>query len=423
MVNPILYAQKQHNIPKMIELSAYMIKACNANGNNNGIIETIDKVLSSESEIQPVDKAIILSKKMPALFTLGNCEEAINLANNDILPILENELSKNNDSEQMEELFSIWFDVSMWLANIYSLQGNTQSMPHIANIEETLKMNNIQNDEYIIRLKLGKAFSQVVSGNINDCFTTLNELKAFNSINYKKYQSRYNLILSFAKIMVGQSDSLKQKLFEYAMYSDDNYDNFGKHMFKLMFAKLLFNAGDYQKSIEIFNDELNFFAKEKIVTGALISWLYISKINLVTGTVESAENMALNALEVAQNPKFSQYHISVYLQKLIAEINMAKGDFDAAKMYLEKGMLIAKQFGLELAKIELYKLYIQLLQQLFMNPDTDKLEIINKINQLYQMTLTSIKKINYPILLEEVQKDYSEFLNYCQQNSISLNNK
>ena len=420
LVNPILYAQKQHNIPKMIELSAYMIKACDNNGNYNGIIETIDKIISSAQEIQPVDKAIILSKKMQALFFLGNCEEAINLANNDLLPVLENELSKNNESEQMEEMFSIWFDVSMWLANTYSLQGNTQSMPHIANIEETLKMNNIQNNEYLIRLKLGKAFAQVVLGNVNDCFATLNELKEIDFNSYKNYKSQYNLILSFAKIITGQSENLKQKLFEYAMYSDNNYDTFGKHMFKLMFAKLLLTSGDYQKSIEIFNEELNFFAKEKIVTGALISWMYISKINLLTGTVEAAENMALKALEVAQNPKFSQYHISVYLQKLIAEINISKGDFDVAKMYIEKGMLIAKQFGLELSKIELYKLYIQLLQQIFVNPEVDKLEVINKINQLYKMILTSAKNINSTVIVSEVQKDYSEFLNYCQQNSINL---
>ena len=420
LVKPILYAQKQQNIPKMIELSAYMIKACDKINNYNGILETIDMVLAADTGMKPFEKAIILSKKMPALFVLGNCDEAINLANNDLLPVLEEELSKSIDSEQMTELFNIWFDVSVSLANIYSLQGNSQSLPYISNIEETVKMNNLLNDKYLICLTLAKAFAHVVFGNLNDCFIALNSLSDMDFSNNKIYQSHYNIILSLAKICSGQSESLKKKLLEYAMYSDDNFDVFGKHVFKMLFAKLLFMSGDYLKSIEIFNEELNFFAKEKIVTGALISWLFISEINLRTGSADSAENMALKALEVAQNPKFSQYHISIYLQKLIAEINIEKGDFDAAKMYIEKAMLIAKQFDLELAKFELYKLYIRLLRQLLMNASVDVVETANKINLYYKLSIASLKKIHLAAVLNDIQEEYESFINYCNKNSIAL---
>ena len=420
LTKPVLYAQKQQNFPKMIELSAYVIKACSVIENHNGIIETIDMILSSNAGLQPLEKAIILSKKIPSLFVLGNCEEAINLANNDLIPVFEEELSKSADKQQFGELFDIWFEVSMYLANVYSLQGDVQSISYIANIEETLKMNNLQNDKYFIRLALGKAFAQVVLGSINDCFATLNSLSSFDFGNNNLYKSRFNIILSLAKIMSGQSESLKEHLFEYAMFSDDNYDIFGKHLFKLIFAKLLFDSEDYVKSIEIFNEELNYFAKEKIVTGALISWLFISCINLRTGSINSAEDMALKALDVAQNPKFSQYHISIYLQKLLAEIYIEKGDIDAAKMYIEKGMLIAKQFGLEYAKTELYKLYIQLLRHILVNTNSDKDDITGKINKLYQMAMASLQKIDFPKLLAEFQKEYNEFIDYCQRNSIDL---
>lgn len=420
LTQPVLYSQKQGNIPKLIELSAYMIKACEVIDNYNGIVETVDMVVSSSVNLQPLEKTIILSKKMKSLFVLGNCEEAINLANNDLLPVLEAELSKNNNPEQMEKLFEIWFDISINLANTYSLQGNTQSLAIIANIDETLKMNNIKNEEYSIRLSLSKAFAQTIMGCTSDCFDTLNNISPVVLGKNKLYKSQYNLILSLAKIMSEDIDDLKQKLFEFAKFSDDNFDKFGKHMFKLIFATLLFLSGDFAKSIEIFNDELNFFAKEKIVTGALLSWLFISRINLLTRNPESAENVAIKALEVAQNPKFSQYHISIYLQKLIAEVNIAKGDFDAAKMYIEKGMLIAKQFGLELAKIELYNSYIKLLEQVFVKPESDKNDTINKINQLYKSSLVSLQKLNSPVLTAKVQMAYSGFVNYCQQNSLQL---
>ena len=417
LTDSITAAGRLGNFPKMIELSAYMIKACNLAGDYNGVLETVDMVISSEAALQPFEKAVILSKKMNSLFTLGNCEAAINLANNDLLPVFEEELSKTDDYERIEKLFDMWFDVSITLANTYSLQGNIQSFNKIANIEETLKMNNIQKTEYTTRINLSKAFAKAVTGSVSDCFRLLNDIPKNNLAGDNRLKVQYNLILAFAKVLSGGSDEICQKLSEYIKSSDASSDKFSSHMFKLMSAVLLFNSKDYQKSIEIFNEELNFFAKEQIVTGAIVSWLYIARINLINGNVDSALNIADKALEIAQNPRFSQYHAAIYLQELISEINMIKGDAEAAQMYIEKAITAAKQSGLEYAKIELYRAYIKLLEQLMELPDTHKVETINKIKQIFNTSFSAVQTIKFPGLYEQIQKDYNEFSEYCSQHS------
>jgi hypothetical protein len=178
-----------------------------------------------------------------------------------------------------------------------------------------------------------------------------------------------------------------------------------------MLAWLMHKEGEYSQANIIFNEELTYFAKEKTVTGALIGWLFIAKNTLETAGIENAEHVAMKALEVAQNPKFSQYHITIYLQKLIAEINLLKGDLNSAKMYLEKGMLIAKQFGLDLARIELYRSYTKYLQ--IAQKDMAKEEqsgIKEKIQQIFEAIITDAERIKVPGLQENIKQDYNKIM-------------
>ncbi|MDO5304722.1 MAG: hypothetical protein Q4E87_04015, partial [bacterium] len=217
-----------------------------------------------------------------------------------------------------------------------------------------------------------------------------------------------NLIFSLNLVFSNVTDGLREILFEYAKYSENANDKFGKHIYKLMLAWLTYSEGEYVKANNIFDEELTYYAQEKIVTGALISWLFISKNALAIAGVESAEHVAMKALEVAQNPKFSQYHIAVYLQKLVAEINLAKGDASAAKMYLEKGMLIAKQFGLDLAQIELYRTYVKFLENtLAQAKGAERADIANKIENTYKSILEDAEKLKVPGLVESVKHDYA----------------
>lgn len=403
---PIIAAGENSDIIKLIDLCGYMIKVCYQLSDNNGVCETVDTIINTAGdEISSLDKVLILSRKLNALFNEGNCEEGINLANNDILPVLEEELSKNNDPEFSQKLFAIWFDTSIALVKLYALQGNSKSVEIVENTSEILKMNNIEEAIYTIKLLLAKAFACTVIGKIQESVNILKQVEQMPEYDNEQFVLERNLIFALNLVFSNVKDGLRDILFEYAKYSANANDNIGKHIYKLMLAWLTYSEGEYVKSNNIFDEELTYYAQEKIVTGALISWLFIAKNALAIAGIESAEHVAMKALEVAQNPKFSQYHITVYLQKLIAEINLAKGDTSAAKMYLEKGMLIAKQFGLDLAQIELYRTYVKFLESaLSHSKGTERAEILGKIENTYKTMLEEAEKLKVPGLAEEIEK-------------------
>lgn len=405
---PIVTARENSDIVKLIDLCGYMIKICYQLSDYNGVCETVDMIINAAGdEISPLEKSLVLSRKLNALFYEGNCEEGINLANNDIIPTLEEELAKNNDPEFSQSLFTTWFDTSMALVKLYALQGNSKSIEIVENTAEILQMNNIEDIVYTIKLSLARAFALTVIGKIQESVNLLKSIEQIPDYDNPQFILERNLIFSLNLVFANVTDGLREILFEYAKYSENENDKFGKHIYKLMLAWLTYAEGEYVKANNIFDEELTFYAQEKIVTGALISWLFIAKNALAIAGVESAEHVAMKALEVAQNPKFSQYHVAVYLQKLVAEINLAKGDASAAKMYLEKGMLIAKQFGIDLAQIELYRTYVKFLENtLSQAKGADRADIINKIESTYKSILQDAEKLKVPGLTESVKKDY-----------------
>lgn len=406
---PIVNARENSDIVKLIDLCGYMIKICYQLSDNNGVCETVDMIINAAGEeISPLEKSLILSRKLTALFNEGNCEEGINLANNDILPILEEELAKNNDPEFSQRLFTTWFDTSMALVKLYALQGNSKSIEIVENTSEILQMNNIEDVIYTIKLSLVKAFALTVIGKIQESVGILKSIEQIPEYDNPQFILERNLIFSLNLVFSNVTNGLREILFEYAKYSENANDKIGKHIYKLMLAWLTYSEGEYVKANNIFDEELTYYAQEKIVTGALISWLFIAKNALAIAGVESAEHVAMKALEVAQNPKFSQYHIAVYLQKLVAEINLSKGDASAAKMYLEKGMLIAKQFGLDLAQIELYRTYVKFLENtLAQAKGAERADIANKIENTYKSILEDAEKLKVPGLVESVKNDYA----------------
>lgn len=423
---PITIAKEEENALKVISLGSYLIKACYLASDYNGVIETIDLIIkSAENELSPLDKALILSKKLEALFKTGNCEEGINLGNNDIISKLEEALSKENDENLAHSLFNAWFESSVAMIKLYALQGNSKSVEIADNTEEIMQMNGIQNPLYTVKLNLAKAFALTVIGKIKDSEKILKTLEDMPEFDNKEFISQKNLIFAMNLVFSDRTENLREILFNFAKYADDANDKVGKHIFKLILAWQTSQEGEFAKANMIFNDELTFFAQEKIVTGALISWMFIAQNTLMTETedsIQSAENTAMKALEVAQNPKFSQYHIAVYLQKLIAEINLLKGDGAAAKMYLEKGMLIAKQFGLDLAQIELYRTFAQFLGYSMSLPDSNVPVIADKANKIYQAAIFAADKLSISGLTDKIQKEKQDFTNYCQQNGIALKN-
>ncbi|MBQ2645374.1 zinc ribbon domain-containing protein [bacterium] len=417
----ITEAGNNENQVKIVDLCGYLIKACYITSDYNGVIESVDIIFKyAENNLSPLDKALILTKKLKALFKTGNCEEGINIANNDIIGKLEEALSKENDEKLAQSLFSAWFETSINMVRLYALQGNSKALEIADNTAEIMQMNEIHNAEYTVELKLSKAFALTIVGRFIESDKIIKEVENIPEYDNKEYIAFRNLIFTMNMVFTGNIENLKEMLFDYARYAENANDQLSKHIYKVILGWITYKEGNYSQANIIYNDELTYFAKEKIVTGALLSWLLIAQSTLMTEDVENAEHIAIKALEVAQNPKFSQYHVAVYLQKLIAEINLMKGDSAAAKMYLEKGMLIAKQFGLEYGQIELYRVYAQFLGMMMMQEGADKNLLADRADKIYQAAIVSADKLKLVKLVDVITTERNELHNYCKQNGVLI---
>lgn len=419
---PIMQAKEANNAAKMIELGGFIIKACYEKEDFYGVVETADLILSAAKDrISPLEAAIIKSKKLTALLKTGLCEEGINLAVNEIIPTVEESLANENDESTAQKLLEVWVDSSIELIKLYALQGNSKSIEIADNTFEILKNNNIENPDYNIRLSIAKSFALCVKGCVTDSIMLIREVEKNPEYNKKRYINDRNLIFCLNMALCNYTDGLNDSLFKYAKFAKDINTQFEKHIFKLIFAWLTYFEGNHLKASIMFNDELTHFAEEKIVTGALLSWLFIAKTTFETKGAESAEHIAAKALEIAQNPKFLQYHTAVYLHKIIAETNILKGDLNTAKIHLEKGMTISKQFGLDLAQVELYRTYAKFLVRTIMPAEeSSRTEIAVKTSKIYQVAMITAEKIKVPGLSVQIQEEIKSFNEFCKGNNIII---
>ena len=57
-------------------------------------------------------------------------------------------------------------------------------------------------------------------------------------------------------------------------------DNFTKNILKTLLAKLLKENNQTKKALEILEEQVAYFAKEKVATGVLLSWYYQRNIHI-----------------------------------------------------------------------------------------------------------------------------------------------
>lgn len=422
--NVISNAKKAGDTNRIIDLCGYVVNSCYSTGNFYGVIEAINMIINLVGDIiSPSETALIKSRKLKALFKIGNCEEVINLINNEILSELENALARpETPKNKLTLIYESWLETSLTLADAYSLQGNSKGFEIIDNILEIMQINKLESKYYQTKAALTKALSSTVSGRIKKSYDILNEItEAYkNDVLNPEFLSQWNLIYIINALLTHKFDNLKEELFSLATFANNTNDQFTKNIIKTILGYMLQRDENYQKSLEIYNEEVTYFAKEKIATGALLCWYFIATNTLTIDGADKALDIASRALDVAQNPKINNYNFIVYLQKFIAEIYIIKGDLDATKMYLEKALLIAKQFGMSYAQVELYLAYAKYLEEVISIKVVNKSEVAQNTLQMFEYATSIAVDLDLGNMITEVNKEKAAFKTYCQLNSIDI---
>jgi tetratricopeptide (TPR) repeat protein len=187
-----------------------------------------------------------------------------------------------------------------------------------------------------------------------------------------------------------------------------------------MLAKVLKENNQAKRALEILEEQVAYFAKEKVATGVLLSWYLIAEIKLITNGTQFALDIATKALDIAQSPNINNYYFIVLFNKLIGEIYLAKQDFESAKVYFKKSLFIAKQFDLEFLQVKIYLQCAKLFQELALPKSASRSEYIKQALKMFQNAKNVSIVSTQTALQKNIKEELNIFTSFCRLNGISL---
>lgn len=407
-----------------IELLGYLASVSMKNGNYWGAIECADNVLSKIPEEFDFERALIKSRKIRPLVRLGNYGQAVNLIDLEIMPEFEKVLykGKNTPSINIKELYQLWIEVYFDFAEALTFQGNRRAFDIIKLIFEIINKNKITDSAIICKAHLALALANSVKGDIKTSEKILDDiLKEFSLDSMDSFiVSRWNFIDILNKFIKKDYNSLYTELFNVVAYANNVNDNFTKNILKTMLAKILQDKQDTKKALEILEEQVAYFAKEKVATGVLLSWYLIAQVRLITKGTQFALDIATKALDIAQSPSINNFYFMALFNRLIGEIYIAKQDCESAKVYIEKSIFIAKQFDLQEILVQNYIQYAKLYQELALPKTSMRASYIKQTLAMFQAAKNVSITAEHPHLQRRIKEELAVLNSFCKLNGIVL---
>ena len=407
-----------------IDLLAYLASSTMKMGNYWGTIECVENVLSKIPEELELERALIESRKIKPLVCLGNYGQVVNLIDNDVMPILQKYLTKGRDLSVIKasELYDLWLGIYFELAEALTFQGDSRMFDIVKLIFDIIEKNKVTEPIVLCKVHLALALANTMKGDLKTSEKILDDLlKEYSLDNMDVFiVSRWNFIDILNKFLKKDYDNIQSELFNVVAYANNANDNFTKNILKTMLAKILSDKNENKKALEILDNQVAYFAKEKVATGVLLSWLLISEIRLITKGTQFALDVATKALDIAQGPNINNYYFIALFNKLIGEIYIAKQDFESAKVYIEKSIFVSRQFNLQGILVDDYIQYAKYYQELALPKSSMRGEYIKQALKMFQMAKNVPIVSEHPYLIRKIKEELSILTSFCKLNGIVL---
>ena len=418
-------AKAMNNDVKEIELLGYLALCCKKTGNYFGDVECVDNVLKKMKPEQKVETAILKTTKISSLIDIGNCGEVISLIDSDIMPVITSFLAKPkmNKSIPVGFMYDMWLRVQLELAMALALQGNDRCFEVLTVLFEIIEKHKINDPLLMCKAKLVLAYANTMKGDFN----TSNEILEGINGSYRagvmdsEIISRWNLCVIVNKFMQKQYDGVREQLFESVTFANNTGDSFTKNILKVLLGKMFKDEQQARKAIDIYNQQITYFANEKMALGALLSWYLIAEATIVTENPRSALDIANQALEIAQNPQINNTFFIVLLKIVIAKAYIAISDFESAKISLESAIILAKKYSMNDLLSKLYLLYGKYYQDIGSVQAQNQLELLKGASKMYDKALELVTtKTRNTYIKELIEKQKSFLTKYCEENGLRL---
>ena len=213
---------------------------------------------------------------------------------------------------------------------------------------------------------------------------------------------------------------MQEDLFQIVTFANNNGDNFTKNILKTLLGKIFQDNGNSKQALEIYNDQVAYFAKEKMALGALLAWYLIAETTLETEGPQNAMEIAEQALEVAQNPKINNYFFTILLKTVIAKCAITNSDFETAKIHIEGAILIARKFNMKDILSRLYLLYGKYFQELGLMKSAKQIEYLQASDKLYKQSKELLEHTKNKYVYKDLKKAQSVLGSFCKLHGIEI---
>ena len=429
----ISHAKAESNQTKEIELLSYLSLCCKKTGNYFGDVECVDSVLKHLNKNQVLERAMIISSKIPSLIKIGNCGEVINLIENDILPVLTAYLQKPKLSTTINLglVYETRIYIQLYLAQALAQQGNERCFEVLSTLFDIIEKNKISDNELFGRAKLVYALANTMTGKFQLSVDTLSNVATLWGLSDIEADScssvmcehinNYNLIFAINKLFLKDYADLREDLFEWAMFAQNSGNEFHQNILKVFLGKVFYDSKQAKKALEIYNKEITYFADKKLAFGALLCWYLIAQATMVVGSLKSAVDIAQRALDIAQNPKINNLFFIVLLKNLLAHAYLKQSDYETAKVNLEFALAVSKKYGMYDLLSKTYLAYGKYYYELGMMNSQNQLEYLKGASKMFDNALDVITNKTRSVYMKDLVAKYSNnLLLYCQDNGFSI---
>lgn len=411
------------NSPKEIELLGYLSYCCLRTGNYYGNVECVDNVLSKVPPEHKLEIALLKASKLEALLAIGNCGEVINTIDNDIMPALDEFLAKEPRSKiPYDFIYETWLKTYLLLADALVLQGNDRSFEILTIIFDIIERNNIRDDAFVCKSKLTLAFANTMKGDFYTSETILEDvLKIYKTSTMDNSTIlRWNFIEILNNFFRERYDGLQEDLFQVVTFANNSGDNFTKNILKTLLGKIFKDHEQSKQALDIYNDQITYFAKEKMALGALLTWYLIAEATLDVEGPHAAIEIASQALDVAQNPKINNYFFIILLKMVITKASIVISDYETAKIQIENAIILASKFNMKDILSRLYLLYGKYFQEIGLLKTERQPDYLKGASKMYEKATEIVKQTKNNCVYIEIEKAKNVLKSFCQLNSIQV---
>jgi tetratricopeptide (TPR) repeat protein len=428
-------AREANNEVKEIELLGYLATCCKNTGNNFGDIECVDNVLKKLPQSgYEIEKALIKSTKVDSLINVGNYGEVVNLIDNDILPILSAYMIKPrlDKTIPLNLIFDTKLKTMHRLAKALALQGDDRAFEILTKLFDLIEKHKIQDEEFITKVKLTLSLSNTMKGDFATSFEVLQGVVAQDSeedfhnvenLNSNRCEiiNEVSTIDVINRFMLKDYDHIQEILADCVRFANDSRDNCLKHLFKLFLAKVFYDRKQAKHAMDIYKEEIDWFATEKFATCALLGWYFIAQADLTMEKPKGAIDVATRALEIAQAPNINNFFLIVLLKMSLAESYMWLSDYETAKIQLESAIILAKKYSMNDLLSRLYLLYGKYYQELGSVQSKTQTEYIKGAVAMYDraMTLVLSKTRNLSVK-NDIEEQKNILKSFCSLNGFDI---